>query len=346
MIRLSRLLAAMAVIAAAAIFLGACASRQDYVLPANLRLNIEGRPLVEGPEATVLLLETRSQMPVVKLEIAGPWGHAVWAPALVDTGAMMYMDLPHFLARRARPWVWLGSVGRVRTWSFGEERTSLGVLEGVSIGDTRLSHMPVNLSPKRSERPGAILGISALSLFDSVGFDWERGTMTLRRRPPGPVETLDDPRSEPGCVPFRWWHPMGGETNRGRGYVVVDGAVGAHKVDLWIDTGCGGDLVLPRSLAQGEPWASALEENGSIKLFSATGTTTAGRFKLRGRLTIGGESFTDLLVAVFDDSTLPPGATALPILGTPLLRKFARVTIDFANERVIFERSDTPERPE
>jgi len=65
MIRLSRLLAAMAVIAAAAIFLGACASRQDYVLPANLRLNIEGRPLVEGPEATVLLLETRSQMPVV-----------------------------------------------------------------------------------------------------------------------------------------------------------------------------------------------------------------------------------------------------------------------------------------
>jgi predicted aspartyl protease len=300
-------------------------------------LKIDGRPLVDGPEATVLPLAVESLVPIVELQIVGTHGHSSSTRALVDTGAFMYMALPHAMAENARPWIWQDSVGRVRTWSFGKESGSLGVMTRVDIGASRLSHVPINVAPKSSNLPGTILGLSALSLFDSLELDWARGSLTLLRHEPGSTASCADLSTAPGVVPFRWWHPRGDAAGRENGGVAIGGKVAGSDVELLVDTGCGGDLVLPRGLAAKEPWVSALEEDGSINIISATGTSKARRFKLRRPISIGGESFTDLLVAVFDDSMLPPGATALPILGAPVLRRFERVTIDFANERVILD---------
>lgn len=337
-IRISRLLAAAAVIAPAAIYLSCCASRQDYVLPDNLRLKIDGRPLVEGPTATTLPLAADSQVPLAELEFSGPDGKRAHARALIDTGAFMYLALPHATAKQAGPWVWEDSVGRVRTWSFGEESGSLGVLSRVNIGESCLSHVPINVASKSSKLPGTILGLPALTLFDSLELDWTRGSVTLLRHEPGSAGAQADPSSGPEGVPFRWWHPRGGAAGRDNGGVVIDGMVAGTNVELLVDTGCGGDLVLPRSLAQSEPWTSSLVAGGAISIYSATGITKADRFEFRSNLRIGSESFTNLLVAVFDDSILPPGASVLPIIGTPLLRRFERVTIDFDNERMIFGR--------
>jgi len=103
--------------------------------------------------------------------------------------------------------------------------------------------------------------------------------------------------------------------------------------------------LVPLSLASQEPWVSRLEDNGSIKMYGMNATVTAKRCRLRGELRVGAESLRDVVVAVYDDSAEPSGSTALPIIGAPLLRRFDRVTFDFAGERVIFDRPESPAPP-
>lgn len=327
----------------AVISFAACSLQPRYALPNNLRLAIEGRPIVDGSEETVLQLDASAPLPVVRLKLGGPFGGAAQACALIDTGALLYLDLPSSLAERVRPWVWRDSVGRVRTWSFGEGAASLGVLSHVDLGNARLSHVPVIVSPQNRRFTTLILGIQAMTLFESVEFDWDRSQLTLRRASLAPPQSCRPLSPTPDRVSIRWWHPMGGAVGRDRGYITIPAVVAGLDTQVLLDTGCGGDLLVPQSVVTQEPWASCLEDGGFINVYGANNTVLTKRMMFRGEFRLGGHAFTNLVVAVFDDSVLPPGASPIAVVGVPLLRRFQNVVFDFANETVIFARDEGAE---
>ncbi|MBX3404694.1 MAG: aspartyl protease family protein, partial [Phycisphaeraceae bacterium] len=300
-------MASTAFAAAVVALWGACSFQAGYVLPASLQLAIEGRPVVDGPGTTVLRLGARSNAPYAEVCLAGPFGHTARVMALVDTGALLYMDLPWPLAERVRPWIWRDSIGRVRTWSFGEGAASLGVLDHIDLGDIRLSHVPVLVSPRNRRFGDAILGIQALAMFDSVECEWQEERLVLHRTRVEPT-AAGAPRSGGRVsVPLEWWQPVGDAASRDRGYVTVLATVHGHQCRVLLDTGYEGDLLLPNSLAAQEPWVSCLEDAGAINVHGANNTMLTKRVTLRADFLFGGQSFANLLVAVFDEEPLTNG---------------------------------------
>lgn len=275
-------------------------------------------------------------MPVIRLLLRGPRSESASCErVIVDTGGLLHLSMSSGATARVRPWVWQESVGRVRQWSIQQGAGSLGVLPSIDLGGIQLLDVPVLLPPPHGTREVSTLGIAALAKFEAVEFDWGQSTLTLRRT----VECAESGVGTPtgACVEaFRWWHPIDNVATRGGGFVVVQGRIGRESVPLLFDTACGADLLLPRSVATTPPWRDVVEQTGSIQIHSPTGATCAERQRFTGNLSIGGAELTNLLVVVFDDSTLPPGAAAVPILGAPAMRRFERVTFHFDVEQVVF----------
>jgi hypothetical protein len=126
--------------------------------------------------------------------------------------------------------------------------------------------------------------------------------------------------------------------DRSNGLVVVDAVANGHSVEVLLDTGSNFDLVLPRSATVREPWASALQCQSLIRLHNATGAHLSNRYTFIGGFELGDRIIRDLQVVDIDDTTLPPEARLLPIVGTPLLRRFESVMFNFAEEVVTFDR--------
>jgi predicted aspartyl protease len=220
------------------------------------------------------------------------------------------------------------------------------VLDHIDLGDVRLSHVAVLVSPRARQFSEAILGIQALAMFDSVEFDWQEERLVLHRTR-AERTAADAPRSGGSVsVPIEWWQPVGDAASRDRGYVTVPATVSGHRFRFLLDTGHEGDLLLPQSLAAQEPWVSCLEDAGAVKVHGANNTMLTRRMTLRAELSLGGQSFSNLLVAVFYDSVLPSGASAIPVVGVPVLRRFRGLELDFAHRSVTFTRDEGDGRTE
>ncbi|MBX3404692.1 MAG: hypothetical protein KF699_14875 [Phycisphaeraceae bacterium] len=172
-----------------------------------------------------------------------------------------------------------------------------------------------------------------LALFDVLVLDWKNNQVGLQRQ--SQCEVPASPDQEWVC--FRWWDMIEAPADRSNGFVVVDADVSDQSVEVIVDTGSNFDLVIPRSATAREPWTSVLQAQKPIMLHTSTGAHMSRRYTFRGNFVLGGCMFHELQVVDVDDSTLPPGMRLLPIIGTPLLRRFDSVTLDFARRMVGFE---------
>lgn len=125
--------------------------------------------------------------------------------------------------------------------------------------------------------------------------------------------------------------------------ILSNARLGDTRVDVILDTGAQtsvGNLALQRAVRR-EGARSGRGASG--ELTSITGATLAVRVGQIDRISVGGFDFTDLPVAYADS----PAFTYLGLhrrpallLGMDALRLFERVSIDFANRRVIFDLPD------
>ncbi len=228
--------AAFVATTSAALLCAGCTPNR-YELPSNPRLEVEGRPVVKGPPTARLTLLPRRSLPVVKIRVRGPFGEAVWIDALIDTGALSYMDIPRTVSDIVKPWVWQDSVGRVRTWSLGRGTAALGVLESIQIGTIDLVDVPVIISPDSINGGGAILGMQALAVFDVVQFDWALNQVVLCHGLPEPSSRSGESTGPGQRTPIRWWSPTDRLVGRDRGYAVISLSIDDQAFEAWIDTG-------------------------------------------------------------------------------------------------------------
>jgi predicted aspartyl protease len=129
--------------------------------------------------------------------------------------------------------------------------------------------------------------------------------------------------------------------------ILSNARLGNTRVDVILDTGAQtsvGNLALQRAVRRE---GARTGRGASGELTSITGATLAVRVGQIDRISVGGFDFTDLPVA-FGDS---PAFTYLGLdrrpallLGMDALRLFDRVSIDFANRRVIFDLPDQVRR--
>jgi predicted aspartyl protease len=129
--------------------------------------------------------------------------------------------------------------------------------------------------------------------------------------------------------------------------ILSNARLGNTRVDVILDTGAQtsvGNLALQRAVRRE---GARTGRGASGELTSITGATLAVRVGQIERISLGGFDFTDLPVAYADS----PAFTYLGLhrrpallLGMDALRLFERVSIDFANRRVIFDLPDQVRR--
>lgn len=330
----TRIIGAMAVFTVAALFVGCSCPNEsppDGLTPVKRedgRLVIEGGPVrVPGASTTTVeFTRSRRPSPAVTLTVvgrAGKPGRSV--VAIVDTGSDDVMRLSETARRDIKPWVWKESVGKVRVWALGQGGVTLGACESVTLGDATLRGVPVELSGPASTgaEPFSSIGIGFLRLWRFAAFDWRRSQLTLADDVPG---------AHGEDVSFRWWHPLAkSETHP---FMVIEARIGDQPLDFMLDTGFEADIALASSLSCKPPWKGALDMQGGGLARTASDAKPVRMYRLSRPFTLGGRTFERLTVLVFEDSSAPPGAEMLPIIGAPLLRRFSSVSIDFEARRV------------
>lgn len=129
--------------------------------------------------------------------------------------------------------------------------------------------------------------------------------------------------------------------------ILSNARLGDTRVDVILDTGAQtsvGNLALQRAVRRE---GARTGRGASGELTSITGATLAVRVGQIERISLGGFDFTDLPVAYADSpafSYLGLHRRPALLLGMDALRLFDRVSIDFANRRVIFDLPDQVRR--
>lgn len=129
--------------------------------------------------------------------------------------------------------------------------------------------------------------------------------------------------------------------------ILSNARLGDTRVDVILDTGAQtsvGNLALQRAVRRE---GARTGRGASGELTSITGATLAVRVGQIERISLGGFDFTNIAVAYADSPAFTYlGLDRRPalLLGMDVLRLFDRVSIDFANRRVIFDLPDQVRR--
>ena len=178
-----------------------------------------------------------------------------------------------------------------------------------------------------------LLGVDSLA-SQKVVFDFEKETMTV-----SPARRAPEPRDAPGTIVVRAKRMLGR-------LILADARAEGQKIWAVIDTGSQisiGNEALRRQLAR----KKRLGPTVPIELISVTGGKLQGDYTVIKQLHIGGVGVNDMPIAFADAHPFKQlGLTDRPamLLGMDALVLFDRVSVDFANRRVVFGLPDISSR--
>lgn len=273
-----------------------------------------------------ILLDRSDRMTLpIHINGQGPFGF------VVDTGAERTVVSNEIAGRLG-----LASAGRARVIGLAEAVTAdMYHLPGLRLRNVELGNRVVPAFAQANIGGPGLIGIDSLENHRLL-IDFVAGRMDIR-----PAERARRPARDP-------------EIDRDDAIVVVarrlagrmilsNAELNGRRVDVILDTGAQssvGNLALQR-LVQREGMRAGRSSMG--ELTSVTGATLAVRVGQIERLKVGGVDFTDLPVAYADSPAFAAlGLDRRPalLLGMDALRLFDRVSIDFANRRVVFDLPD------
>jgi predicted aspartyl protease len=273
-----------------------------------------------------ILLDRTDRMTLpVHIGGQGPFGF------VVDTGAERSVVSNEIAGRLG-----LSTAGRARVVGIAETVTAdMFHLRDLRLRDVPLGDLVVPAFSQGNIGGPGLIGIDSLEnhrlLIDFVAGRMDIRPSTRARRPQRDPEIDDD---DAIVVVAR----------RLAGRMILSNAeLNGRRIDVIVDTGAQssiGNLALQR-LVRREGLRGG--GGGAGQITGVTGATLEVRVGQIQRLKVGGVDFTNLPVAYADS----PAFTALGLdrrpallLGMDALRLFDRVSIDFANRRVVFDLPD------
>ena len=284
----------------------------------------QGAGAAEPPaEAGVIALSTdKKQHLTVGVTLAGNGPF----PFLVDTGAentVITRELADQLGLRDGPARTLHSLGGSRT-----VRTS--VIPHIAISDVQERDITVSAVARRYLEADGIIGLSSLT-SQRLELDFKTGAMTLapsRERP-------EKWEGESIVVSAR---------SRLGQLILTQASVGADEVLVILDTGNDfsvGNAALRRLLSRRQ--LANRGAQGMVGLTDVNGNKTQLDYLTIDQLRIATLSFQNVPVGFADArvfEVLDLRSQPALLLGMDVLRLFGRVSIDFGNRRVRFQRAD------
>ncbi len=326
----SHLMRRLSIITSAAILASTPARAQDVptVLPSTEASDLTAQtlqPLLVQP----IILDRADRMTLpVHINGSGPYGF------IVDTGAERTV-ISNELASRLN----LASAGRARVIGIAEIVTAdlfharNITLRSLSLGD---SVVPA-FSQSNIGGPG-LIGIDSLENHRLL-IDFTTNRMDILPAQAGRRQRRESDLDGDQIVVT---------ARRRAGRMILSNArLGNTRVEVILDTGAQtsvGNLALQRAVRRE---GARTGRGASGELTSITGATLAVRVGQIEQISVGGFDFTDLPVAYADSPAftyLGLGRRPALLLGMDALRLFDRVSIDFANRRVIFDLPDQVRR--
>ncbi len=255
----------------------------------------------------------------------GPFGF------VVDTGAERTV-VSNEIAGRLR----LVTAGRARVVGIAETvNANMFHLRNLRLRDVLLGDLVVPAFSQSNIGGPGLIGIDSLEnhrlLIDFVAGRMDIRASTRARRP------ARDPEIDDGDAIVVVARRLAGRM------ILSNAELNGRRIDVIVDTGAQssiGNRALQR-LVRREGMRGGTGGTGEIT--GVTGATLAVQVGQIQRLKVGGVDFTDLPVAYADSPAFAAlGLDRRPalLLGMDALRLFDRVSIDFANRRVIFDLPD------
>lgn len=274
------------------------------------------------PEEPVLILDasldqdTRMMVPVM-LNGQGPFEF------VVDTGAGRSVLSPALAERLALP---SGPPIVVHGIS-GAVTCPTAVLQSVRAGDAHIEQTVLPILPRDRIGADGLLGVDVLE-GRNVVMDFRRQQLLIRRS-----QFYSEMTRSGGDV------AVAARSRFGR-LTLSDARVAGTRAVTFIDSGGGvsiGNLALAEAIAARRRRASDIVK--PARLLTAGGEAYLGQFRVVPNVTLGNLQLTNIPMAfadlhIFDVWGLNDRPAAL--LGVDILRLFARVELDFGDERVLF----------
>lgn len=281
-------------------------------------------PLPQEPEADGIALSANRRQPLtVGVKVAGKGPFAF----LVDTGAentIITRELSDDLDLRDGPARTMHSMNGSRT-----VRTSM--IPALAVEHVQERNITASTVLRRNVDADGILGLSTLK-SQRLELDFKAGTMTL-----APSREREDKWEGESIV-------VSARSRLGQ-LILTQAAIGPDQVTVILDTGNDfsvGNQALRRVLSKRRP--AGLTTYRTTTVTDVNGNTTQLDYRLADQLRIGTLDFRNVPIGfadarVFDVLDLRDQPALL--LGMDALRLFGRVSIDFGNRRVRFQRAES-----
>lgn len=200
-------------------------------------------------------------------------------------------------------------------------------IEHLKAGDARLVGVTLPVLPRDRIGADGLLGVDILE-GRNVLMDFRKNQLQIRRS-----QYFSELTRRPGEV------AVAADSRFGR-LTLVGARIGGARATAFIDSGGGvsiGNMALARSIAARRRRSPDLVQQA--RLLTADGEIQLGEFRIVPSIAMGNLRLTNIPMAfadvhIFDVWGLKEQPAAL--LGVDVLRLFARVELDFGDERVLF----------